>query len=157
MAAKRRAVRDWLAGLVSWARRRAKSSDEPRQLPRGAPVFDPDDPIDSADKDELERAPFATRSTLPLRPCAHARIAPSDRLPQLLSVKTYRSLPRGSGPLPRPLYNVQFSLDLDSPLILAYDVFAQPTDAGTLGPSDRAGHERNQAIERCNASFKRAS
>jgi len=34
----------------------------------------------------------------------------------------------------RPLYNVQFSLDLDSPLILAYDVFAQPTDAGTLGP-----------------------
>ncbi len=34
----------------------------------------------------------------------------------------------------RPLYNVQFSLDLDSPLILASDVFAQPTDAGTLGP-----------------------
>ncbi len=29
---------------------------------------------------------------------------------------------------------MQFSLDLDSPLILAYNVFAQPTDAGTLGP-----------------------
>jgi transposase len=34
----------------------------------------------------------------------------------------------------RPLYNVQWARDLDSPLILAADVFAQPTDAGTLGP-----------------------
>jgi len=34
----------------------------------------------------------------------------------------------------RPLYNVQFVLDLNSPLILAYEVFAQPTDAGTLKP-----------------------
>lgn len=34
----------------------------------------------------------------------------------------------------RPLYNVQVSRDLDSALILAYEVFAQPTDAATLGP-----------------------
>jgi hypothetical protein len=34
----------------------------------------------------------------------------------------------------RPLYNVQLLRDLDSPLVLAYDVFAQPTDAGTLAP-----------------------
>jgi transposase len=34
----------------------------------------------------------------------------------------------------RPLYNVQVLIDLDSPLILAYEVFAQPTDDGTLGP-----------------------
>ncbi len=34
----------------------------------------------------------------------------------------------------RPLYNVQVSRDLNSPLILAHDVFAQPTDTGTLGP-----------------------
>ena len=34
----------------------------------------------------------------------------------------------------RPLYNVQLSRDLDSALILAYEVFAQPTDAATLGP-----------------------
>jgi transposase len=34
----------------------------------------------------------------------------------------------------RPLYNVQILDDLDSPFILAYEVFAQPNDAGTLGP-----------------------
>jgi transposase len=34
----------------------------------------------------------------------------------------------------RPLYNVQVVDDLDSPLVLAYDVFAQPNDAGLLGP-----------------------
>jgi hypothetical protein len=34
----------------------------------------------------------------------------------------------------RPLYNVQILDDLDSPLVLAYDVFAQPNDAGLLEP-----------------------
>lgn len=34
----------------------------------------------------------------------------------------------------RPLYNVQLVCDLNRPLILAYGVFAQPTDAGTLKP-----------------------
>ncbi len=34
----------------------------------------------------------------------------------------------------RPLYNVQLIDDLDSPLILAYDVFGQSADNGTLGP-----------------------
>jgi len=34
----------------------------------------------------------------------------------------------------RPLYNVQVVDDLDSPLVLAYDLFAQPNDAGLLGP-----------------------
>jgi transposase len=33
----------------------------------------------------------------------------------------------------RPLYNVQLVCDLDSPLYLCYEVFAQPTDAGTFG------------------------
>jgi len=32
----------------------------------------------------------------------------------------------------RPLYNAQFSCDLDSPFILAYDVFAQNHDSGTI-------------------------
>jgi RND family efflux transporter MFP subunit len=32
------------------------------------------------------------------------------------------------------LYNVQVVDDLDSPFVLAYEVFAQPNDAGTLGP-----------------------
>jgi hypothetical protein len=34
----------------------------------------------------------------------------------------------------RPLYNVQLVRDLDSQLCLGYQVFAQPTDAGTFGP-----------------------
>jgi transposase len=34
----------------------------------------------------------------------------------------------------RPLYNVQVLDDLDSPLILAYDVLGQQSDAGLLGP-----------------------
>ncbi len=34
----------------------------------------------------------------------------------------------------RPLYNVQLVRDLDSPLYLAYQVFAQPNDAGTFSP-----------------------
>jgi len=34
----------------------------------------------------------------------------------------------------RPLYNVQLIRDLDSPLYLGYEVFAQPTDAGTFSP-----------------------
>jgi hypothetical protein len=33
----------------------------------------------------------------------------------------------------RPLYNVQVIDDLDSPLVLGYEVFAQPNDAGLLG------------------------
>src|SRR5207245_9312915 len=32
----------------------------------------------------------------------------------------------------RPLYNVQLMPDLDTPLILAWEVFAQATDAATL-------------------------
>jgi hypothetical protein len=34
----------------------------------------------------------------------------------------------------RPLYNVQFLRDLDSPLVLAFEVFAQGSDACTLAP-----------------------
>jgi transposase len=34
----------------------------------------------------------------------------------------------------RPLYNVEFLDDLDSPMILAYEVFAQTSENGTAGP-----------------------
>jgi len=34
----------------------------------------------------------------------------------------------------RPLYNVQAADDLDSPFVPGYQVFAQPNDAGLLGP-----------------------
>jgi hypothetical protein len=41
----------------------------------------------------------------------------------------------------RPLYNVQVLDDLDAPFILAYEVFAQPNDAGTLGPLLGRAHQ----------------
>jgi hypothetical protein len=43
----------------------------------------------------------------------------------------------------RPLYNVQLLDDLDSPLILACLVAAQPNDAGLLGPVLRQAKEGN--------------
>jgi transposase len=59
------------------------------------------------------------------QPPERARLNPSDldAVPGLDKFKVYR-----------PLYNVQLLDDLDSPLILAYDVFAQASDAGTLPP-----------------------
>jgi hypothetical protein len=41
----------------------------------------------------------------------------------------------------RPLYTVQTVRDIDSPLILAYDVFAQASDAATLPPMLRRHHQ----------------
>ena len=56
------------------------------------------------------------------------------------------ALGRDKEDLYRPLYNVQVVDDLDSPFVLAYEVFAQPNDAGLLGtmlPRARAalGHD----------------
>src|SRR6516162_10294697 len=41
----------------------------------------------------------------------------------------------------RPLYTLQVVQDTASPLVLAYEVFAQATDAGTLMPLRRRAHE----------------
>jgi transposase len=41
----------------------------------------------------------------------------------------------------RPLDNVQVLDDLDSPFVLAYDVFARPNDAGALGPLLGRAHQ----------------
>jgi transposase len=41
----------------------------------------------------------------------------------------------------RPLYNLQIVQDLESPLILGYQVFAQATDAGTLMPLRQRVHD----------------
>ena len=41
----------------------------------------------------------------------------------------------------RPLYNLQLLRDLDSPLTLAFDVFAQHTDGGTFRPMLRRARE----------------
>jgi transposase len=59
------------------------------------------------------------------RPDDKVAISPSD--PQaalgLDKLKTFR-----------PLYNAQLCVDLDTPLVLAYEAYAQPTDAGALAP-----------------------
>jgi transposase len=48
----------------------------------------------------------------------------------------------------RPLYNVQVLDDLDAPFVLAYEVFAQPNDAGLLATMlSRAQHLLGQALE----------
>lgn len=48
----------------------------------------------------------------------------------------------------RPLYNVQFIDDLDSPLILSYGVFAQPNDNGTLESMlERHAHFTGRKLE----------
>jgi hypothetical protein len=48
----------------------------------------------------------------------------------------------------RPLYNIQVVDDLDSPLVLGYEVFAQQNDAGTLGPMlDRLRQGLGHAVE----------
>jgi len=53
----------------------------------------------------------------------HVRVSPGD--PQAaLGLDKFKVF--------RPLYNVQVMPDLNSPLVLAYEVFAQATDAGTL-------------------------
>lgn len=52
----------------------------------------------------------------------------------------------------RPLYNIQFARDMDSPLILGYDVFAQSSDAGTYEPMlDRVAEFTGRELERAAA------
>jgi transposase len=49
----------------------------------------------------------------------------------------------------RPLYNVQFLTDLESPFILGYEAFSQATDAGTFAPLlDRAAWLTGVALQR---------
>jgi transposase len=52
----------------------------------------------------------------------------------------------------RPLYNLQYARDMDSPLILGYDVFAQSSDAGTYEPMlDRVAQLTGRELERAAA------
>jgi hypothetical protein len=58
----------------------------------------------------------------------------------------------------RPLYTVQVVQDLESPLVLAFEVFAQATDAGTLMPlRDRAHTLTGVWLERILAEAGSAS
>lgn len=49
----------------------------------------------------------------------------------------------------RPLYNIQYARDMDSSLILGYDVFAQSSDAGTYEPMlNRVAQFTGRELER---------
>jgi transposase len=74
----------------------------------------------------------------------HARNArrPGDRRqePEKIVISTSEpeaALGRDKEKVFRPLYNFQVVQDIESPLVLGYEVFAQATDAGTLMPLRR--------------------
>ena len=78
----------------------------------------------------------------------HARNArrPGDRRqdPDKIVISTgdpEAALGRDKEKVFRPLYNFQVVQDTESPLVLAYEVFAQATDAGTLMPLRRRAHD----------------
>ena len=76
------------------------------------------------------RATRSKRAVSRRRPDDRVRICPSE--PEAV-------LGRDKLKVFRPLYNVQLARDLESPLILAYDVVPQANDAGRFGPLlDRA-------------------
>jgi transposase len=80
----------------------------------------------------------AARRTLLKQHAQNARRSRQNRQePEKIVISTSDSeaaLGRDKEKVFRPLYNVQVVQDLESPLILAYEVFAQATDAGTLMP-----------------------
>src|SRR4051794_22152245 len=86
-----------------------------------------------------QRHRFAVaRRELLRRHTLNARRSRDKRLdPEKIVISTSESeaaLGRDKEKVFRPLYNVQVVQDLESPLVLGYEVFAQATDAGTLMP-----------------------
>ncbi len=78
----------------------------------------------------------------------HARNArrPADKRqePEKIVISTSdleAALGRDKEKIFRPLYTLEVVQDTESPLVLAYAVFAQATDAGTLMPLRRRAHE----------------
>jgi transposase len=75
---------------------------------------------------EMERRQNRNRQKRPCKQTAAERIVISVSDPEA-------AVGRDKEKVFRPLYNVQLLDDLDSPLILSYQVVAQPNDAGLLG------------------------
>ena len=91
---------------------------------------------------------------------ANQRRSPSERRPRYKIVVSATDPEAALGldkeKVFRPLYNVQLVRDLDSPLILGYDVFAQNSDGGTLAPMlererDRFGLSLSALV--CDATY----
>jgi transposase len=90
----------------------------------------------------------------------NARQNPARRRPRAKVVVSATDPESALGPdkekVFRPLYNLQLMRDLDSPLSLTYEVFAQHTDGGTLRPMlRRAREEMNVPLAEldCDASY----
>lgn len=88
--------------------------------------------------DELQRRLDRHRQTRSKRSKARRR---SDDRVRICPSEPEAVLGRDKLKVFRPLYNVQLARDLESPLILAYDVLPQANDSGCFGPLlDRADH-----------------
>jgi hypothetical protein len=90
------------------------------------------------------------------------RLAANRRKPKdkrLSELKVYVSTSDPEAPLGRdkekvfsPLYSPQFVIDSESRLVMAWDVFAQATDSGTLGPMiDATKHAVGNQLRRISA------
>jgi transposase len=77
-------------------------------------------------RQEMQRRQNRNRQKRPCKQTAAERIVISVSDPEA-------AVGRDKEKVFRPLYNVQLLDDLDSPLILSYQVVAQPNDAGLLG------------------------
>jgi hypothetical protein len=86
---------------------------------------------------QCERS-LQAQAPLPGWQAANQHYSPSERrAPDKLVVSTgdpEAALGVDKDHIFRPLYTIQTVRDVDSPLILSYDVFAQATDAGTFSP-----------------------
>jgi transposase len=113
----------------------ACAQDERKEPPATVPAWMARTPATrSAQKRRYERA----RKRLEELLAANQRQDPHARRdPKKIVVSTSdpeAALGRDKFQVFRPLYNTQLVRDASSPLILTYDVFAQPTDGGTLKP-----------------------
>src|SRR4051812_25973831 len=114
---------------------RALAADKTGQDPGAIPGWMARSPA----RRRRQRHRFAVaRRTLLKQHARNARRPSRDRQePEKIVISTSdpeAALGRDKEKVFRPLYNVQVVQDLESPLILAYEVFAQATDAGTLMP-----------------------
>jgi hypothetical protein len=110
---------------------RADAANEP---PPSAPAWMAKHP----DTREAQRRRYrsARQRLVELHAVNHRQDTRRRRKPEKIVVSTSdpeAALGRDKHNVFRPLYNVQLVRDLDSPLCLGHEVFAQPTDAGTFG------------------------
>jgi len=91
---------------------------------------------------------------------ANERRSPSQRLPRkkvvVSATDPESALGKDKEDVFRPLYNVQLVRDLDSPLILGFEVFAQNSDGGTYGTmlghtTHQLGHSLSEIV--CDATY----